>query len=72
MEIIQDFSFNLFFWQFFILIYLAIWIYALVDILRHDFTQNNKLIWILAVIFVPFIGAILYFVIGRSQKIKKQ
>ncbi len=43
---------------------------ALVDILRHEFTGNNKLIWILVVFFFNFFGVILYFLIGRKQKIK--
>ena len=48
----------------------ACWIWALVDILRNEFTGSNKLIWLLAVIMVPMIGMILYWVIGREQKIK--
>ncbi|MFZ6008459.1 MAG: PLDc N-terminal domain-containing protein [Nitrospirota bacterium] len=45
-------------------------IFAFVDILRSEFKGNNKLIWLLAVIFVPLIGSIAYFIIGRKQKIK--
>jgi 4-amino-4-deoxy-L-arabinose transferase-like glycosyltransferase len=48
------------------------WIIAFIDILRSDFRDNNKLIWLLAVIFVPFIGLIAYFFIGRKQKIKEK
>ncbi len=33
-------------------------IIAFVDILRSDFKGNNKMVWLLAVIFVPLIGAI--------------
>jgi hypothetical protein len=57
----------------FILFSLAIvWIIALVDILRSDFKDSNeKLIWVLLVIFLPFLGSILYFVIGRSRKINR-
>lgn len=43
---------------------------ALIDILRSDFKGNNKIIWILVVLFVNFFGAILYFLIGRYQKIE--
>ncbi|MFV0541447.1 MAG: PLD nuclease N-terminal domain-containing protein [Aestuariibaculum sp.] len=46
-------------------------IIALVDILRSKFNENNKTIWILVVLLAGFIGAILYFLIGREQKIKK-
>lgn len=45
-------------------------IIALVDILRSNFEGNNKLIWILVVLFTWLIGAILYFIIGKNQKIE--
>ncbi len=45
------------------------WIWALVDILKHEFTGSNKLIWLLAVIMVPMIGMILYWFIGREQRL---
>jgi hypothetical protein len=44
-------------------------IVALLDILRSDFTGNNKLVWLLAVIFFPWIGSLAYFVFGRQQKV---
>jgi hypothetical protein len=49
-------------------LFVPIWLIAFVDILRNDFKGNNKLIWLLAVIFVPFLGPICYFFIGRKQK----
>jgi len=45
-------------------------IIALVDILKSEFKGNNKIVWILVVLFTNFFGAILYFLIGREQKIK--
>lgn len=45
-------------------------IIALIDILKNKFEENNKIIWVLVVLFFNFIGAILYFTIGRKQKIK--
>ncbi|NOU62210.1 PLD nuclease N-terminal domain-containing protein [Marinifilum caeruleilacunae] len=44
---------------------------ALIDILRCDFTNNNKLIWVLVVLLFPFFGPILYFIFGLKQKIRK-
>lgn len=44
---------------------------ALVDILRNEFEGNNKLIWVLVVLLLNFFGAVLYFLIGRNQKIEK-
>lgn len=46
------------------------WLWALVDCLRSEFENNNKLIWILLIVLVPFLGAILYLTIGRGQRIK--
>jgi len=45
---------------------------ALIDILRNEFTGSNKLIWVVVSIFLPFLGPILYFAIGRHQKLLKQ
>ncbi|MBN2480414.1 MAG: PLDc_N domain-containing protein [Bacteroidales bacterium] len=42
---------------------------ALIDILTSEFKQNDKLIWVLVVIFLNAIGSILYFLIGRKNKI---
>jgi len=47
-------------------------IWALVDILKSEFTGSNKLIWVLVVILLPLLGSILYFTIGTKQKIVKQ
>ncbi|MFC2087079.1 PLD nuclease N-terminal domain-containing protein [Bacteroidota bacterium] len=43
---------------------------ALIDVLKHEFTGNNKLIWVVLIIFTLPLGAILYYFIGRSQQIK--
>ena len=42
---------------------------ALIDIQKSEFQGNNKLIWLLVVLFMSIFGAILYFLIGREQKI---
>jgi hypothetical protein len=44
-------------------------IFAFIDILKNEFTGSNKLIWLLAVLFAPVIGSILYYFIGTKQKI---
>ncbi len=50
---------------------LFLWIIALISILRNEFPgSNDKLVWVLAVMFMPFIGSILYFLIGRNNRIK--
>ena len=54
---------------FFILFFIIL--IPLVDILKSRFEQNDKLVWALVVIFLPFIGSILYFIIGRNKKIRE-
>lgn len=44
---------------------------SLIDILKSKFEGNNKLIWVVLVIFTNLIGAILYFFIGKNQKIQE-
>ncbi len=49
---------------------LVAWIWALIDILKHDFEGYNKLIWLVLVLALPFLGVILYYFIGRGQRQK--
>jgi len=55
---------------FIILCICFLWVIALVDILRSEFQGNDKVVWVIIVIFFPFLGSILYFLIGRSKKIR--
>lgn len=41
---------------------------ALISALMNTFQGNEKIIWILLIIFLPFLGSVLYFLIGRSQR----
>lgn len=52
-----------------ILLPAVLWIIALVNILKSNFQESDKIIWVLVVIFLPILGAILYFFIGKTQKI---
>ena len=64
-------EFPLLFWTLLGLGGLFFWVFALVDILRNNFKgDNEKMIWVMVVIFVPFLGTILYFIIGRQNRIK--
>ena len=42
---------------------LLIWVLAVVDLVRrHDLSTGHKVLWALAVLLVPIVGAIVYFV----------
>ncbi|MFW5755237.1 MAG: PLD nuclease N-terminal domain-containing protein [Tangfeifania sp.] len=53
------------------LVMFVIPIIALIDILRNDFEGNNKIIWVIVILLTWLLGAILYYFIGRKQKIEK-
>jgi hypothetical protein len=47
----------------------AIWIWALVDILTSKFKEDlMQIVWLLVVFFLPFLGVLLYLLIGRTMK----
>jgi hypothetical protein len=50
---------------------LVLWLWALIDLLRSNFSDSTtKLIWAVVIIFIPLLGALLYLLIGRNQKVK--
>ncbi|MEL1241518.1 PLDc N-terminal domain-containing protein [Flavobacterium flavipallidum] len=67
-KLINDFEIGLLVWQILILLSLVLWIYCLIDILKNKFPHNDKLIWVLVVLFVPCIGSLLYLSIGKRRK----
>lgn len=60
-------------WQVLIILFgLLLPIIALIDVLRSNFKgSNDKLIWVLVILFLNIFGSVLYFLIGKRQKIKK-
>jgi membrane protein implicated in regulation of membrane protease activity len=59
---------NLFF-LFIIVGMFAIWIWALIDIITSKFKEDlMQIVWLLVVFFLPFLGVLLYLIIGRSMK----
>lgn len=39
---------------------------ALISALMSGLPVNSKILWILLIIFLPFLGSVLYFLIGRK------
>jgi hypothetical protein len=60
-------------WQVLIILFgLLLPVIALIDVLRSNFKgSNDKLIWVLVILFLNVFGSVLYFLIGTRQKIKK-
>ena len=62
---------GLLFWTIFSTLILVLPLIALFNILKSTFKDSTtKLIWVLIIIFVPVAGPILYFLIGKKQRIK--
>jgi hypothetical protein len=48
----------------------GLWIYALIDAILSDQWQVKhlpKVTWVLIIIFLPFVGSILWFVVGKER-----
>ena len=47
---------------------LAFWIYVLVDVVQREFPgENEKLTWVLVVALTGWIGALVYWFVGRDK-----
>ncbi len=58
-------------WSVIVLSSLILYVIALTDLVKSDFAGgNDKLIWVLLVLFLPVFGCLLYINIGRKNKIK--
>ena len=44
---------------------------ALISVLMGEFQGNEKIMWVLIIIFLPFLGSLLYFLIGRNKQINR-
>lgn len=52
----------------FVLLPGILWLWAIIDLVKRNFSDSaTKIIWALVVIFIPFVGSILYLVVGRSR-----
>jgi hypothetical protein len=48
------------------LLILVIDILAIVDIVRSNKDNEKKILWVLAVVFLPVLGPILYYTVGKK------
>jgi len=49
------------------LLILIIDILVIIDILRSNKETEKKILWIIAVVFLPVLGPILYYFIGKNK-----
>ncbi len=52
------------------LVHLLLFMMALVNIMKSEFKNNtNKILWVIIVLALPYLGVLLYFLIGRQQRV---
>ncbi len=61
---------GLVFWMIVTVFVIVLPIICLISILKNDFKNNDKLIWLVIVILTPILGSILYLLIGRKQQLE--
>ena len=55
----------------FIIVFILLFpLIALISVLSSEFQGNDKMMWVLIIIFLPFLGSLLYFLIGRNRRIR--
>lgn len=56
------------FWVIFGLLGFALFLWALIDCIRRQFTNpNDKVLWLVLIILIGWLGPILYLIIGRKK-----
>lgn len=48
-----------------VLIWVVLSVFALIDLFKSNRDSGAKLIWALVIVVMPFVGTILYYLIGR-------
>ncbi len=49
----------------------VLWVYAIVDCAQREFPgPNDKIVWILIIIFAHGIGALIYWIVGRPRGVR--
>jgi hypothetical protein len=51
-----------------LIIQLILIVVALIDLVKREHTRGPKWMWALIIIFVNFIGPIVYFIVGRMEE----
>lgn len=59
--------------MFFVIIGKIFWIGMIIDAAKREFPkQDDKLLWLMIIIFTSFIGALIYFFVGRKAVRRQQ
>lgn len=52
---------------------IGFWVWMLVDCLRYESSEgNDKIVWLLVIVFTKLIGAAIYYFVRRPQRMRLQ
>lgn len=56
----------------FTVLYFVFWIWMLIDCLKYEPSEgNDKIIWAVVIILLQALGALLYYIVRRPERIKQ-
>jgi len=62
-------GFGIFAWIVGLLVF-VFWIWMLIDCLQNGRLEGTeKIVWILVIVFLHFLGALIYYFVGREQRV---
>jgi hypothetical protein len=48
----------------------VVWLWALIDAIKNPaLDSNERLIWVVVIVFTSLLGAVIYFILGRNRSI---
>lgn len=51
------------------ILWIVLIVYTLMDLLKSNKPTNTKLLWLIVILIAPILGSVLYFVLGRTNRI---
>ena len=51
------------------ILWFALIVYTLMDLLRSNLPTNTKLLWLIVILIAPILGSIIYLIGGRNKQI---
>lgn len=49
------------------LLQLGLMIFALIDLVKREYTNGPKWLWIIIIVFGEILGSVIYFIFGRKE-----
>jgi hypothetical protein len=50
---------------------LFFWFWTIADCVTHELPSEKRIIWLMIIIFMNFIGALLYYLVRRPERLRE-